>query len=95
MVTMAEDQNLMFWDTDRNVLILNRMLGYLADPTVLKFTKDGDILIVGYSDGRLLFLDSQISKSHQGKGDEKFVLPTLRIVMEDKNTCPVLAIEQS
>lgn len=57
------------------------MLGYLAEPTAMKFTKDGDILIIGYSDGRLLFLDSQISKSHQGKGDDKFVLPSLRIMM--------------
>lgn len=57
------------------------MLGYLAQPTAIKFTKDGEILIIGYNDGRVLWLDSIITKAHQGKGDEKFVLPNLRILM--------------
>lgn len=45
------------------------MLGYLAQPTAIKFTKDGEILIIGYNDGRVLWLDSIITKAHQGKGD--------------------------
>jgi hypothetical protein len=32
------------------------MLGDFAEPTTLKFSKDGDILILGYYDGRLIFL---------------------------------------
>lgn len=60
---------------------MNKTLGYTsAYPTAIKFNKDGEFLIVGYSDGLLIFLDSKISKSIQGKNDDKFILPSLSIV---------------
>ena len=70
IATVSEDQVLMLWDTERDVVIMSRSLGYLAKRTALKFNRDGDILIIGYSDGFLIFLDSQITKGgHQSKGD--------------------------
>lgn len=69
VVTVGEDQNLFFWDTDRNRFIFNKFLGYSSYPTAIKFSRDGEYLIIGYSDGLLIFLDSKISKSLQGKTD--------------------------
>jgi len=36
--------------------------------------------MVGYSDGLLVFLDSKLSKSIQGKADEKYSPPSLNMV---------------
>ncbi len=44
-------------------------MGYSSIPTAIKFSKDGDYLIIGFNDGLLIFLDSKISKSLQGKTD--------------------------
>lgn len=57
------------WDTEKNKLITSKILGYVAYPTAVKFNKDGDILVIGFSDGLVIFLDSKIIKSNQGKND--------------------------
>ncbi len=80
IVTIGEDQNLIFWDADGNRFIFNKYLGYSSIPTALKFSKDGDYLIVGFNDGLLIFLDSKISKSLQGKTDEKFLMPSFSLI---------------
>jgi len=40
--------------------------------------------MVGYSDGLLVFLDSKISKSMQGKADEKYSPPSLNMIKKEK-----------
>ena len=60
-------------------MLMSRTLGFLAEPTAIKFSRDGELLIIGYSDGSLLFFDSVVSKAHQSKGDDKYVLPTLKM----------------
>ena len=47
---------------------MSRALSYMAEPTAIKFTKEGEILIIGHSDGSLLLLDFLISDINQGKG---------------------------
>ena len=86
IATVSEDQVLMLWDTERDVVIMNRSLGYLANPTAVKFSRDGEILMIGYSDGFLICLDCQITKGgHQSKGDEKFILPSLKVLDQFKD----------
>lgn len=72
-MTLGEDQNLLFWDTDAsgggNRFIFSKYLGYTSIPTAMKFTKDGDFIIIGFGDGLLILLDSKIGKSLQGKTD--------------------------
>jgi hypothetical protein len=41
-------------------------------PTAIKFSHSGDHLIIGFSDGELMFLESKMSKSLQSKTDEKY-----------------------
>ena len=41
-------------------------------PTAMKFSHSGDHLIVGFSDGELMFLESKMPKSLQSKTDEKY-----------------------
>ena len=69
--TLGEDQVVIFWDCDRRKLLHMNELGLdrKIKPTVLKFSSNGDYLIIGFSDGLLVFLDSKISKAMQGKGD--------------------------
>ncbi len=83
-MTIGEDQNLLFWDTDASGggsrFIFSKYLGYTSIPTSMKFTKDGDFLILGFSDGLLIFLDSKITKSLPGKTDDKFLMPSLSLI---------------
>lgn len=50
----------------------------------MKFTKDGEYLIIGFSDGLLILLDSKITKSLQGKTDDKFIMPSLSLIKKEK-----------
>jgi hypothetical protein len=63
----------------------------------VRFNRDGDILVVGFSDGLVIFLDSKIIKSNQGKNDEKFIVPTLSLIQKYKQErrAAVLSIEFS
>ncbi len=84
IVTIGEDQNLLFWDTDvsggGNRFLFSKNIGYTAIPTAIRFTKDSDYLIVGFSDGLLIFLDSKISRSLQVKTDDKYLMPSLSLI---------------
>lgn len=84
MFSLGEDQNLFLWDTEKNKIITSKMLGYIAFPTAMKFNKDGDILVIGFSDGLVIFLDSKIIKSNQGKNDDKYIIPTLTLIQKHK-----------
>jgi len=60
MATLGEDQMVMFWDCDRRKLLLTYELELNKDkakPTALKFSHNGDMLIIGFSDGFLLLTD--------------------------------------
>jgi hypothetical protein len=51
----------------------------------LKFSQNGEYLIAGFSDGLLLYLDSKMSKSMQGKGgDSKYSEPSLNPIAKEK-----------
>jgi hypothetical protein len=51
----------------------------------LRFSPNGDYLIVGFSDGLLIFLDAKISKAMQGKGDDKYSAPSLKVLVKDRS----------
>jgi WD40 repeat protein len=84
LLSLGEDQNLFLWDTEKNKIITSKVLGYIAHPTAVKFNKDGDIIVIGFSDGLVIFLDSKIIKSNQGKNDEKYIIPTLSLIQKHK-----------
>ena len=75
IATIGHDQQIIFWDTEHNKLLHVTELPTDNEkryPTAIKFSHSGDHLIVGFSDGELLFLESKMSKSMQTKIDEKY-----------------------
>jgi WD40 repeat protein len=75
MATIGRDQQIIFWDTEHNKLLHVTELTSDTDkkyPTAIKFSHNGDHLIIGFSDGELMFLESKMSKSMQSKTDEKY-----------------------
>lgn len=87
VATIGDDHNLLFWDTERRRFIFSSYLGLDKEttlPTAMRFSHNGDYLIIGYSDGLLIFLDSKISKSVQSKSDEKYTTPNLSLIKKEK-----------
>lgn len=74
IATIAQDQQIIFWDTEHNKLLHVTELPSeeRKHPTAIKFSHSGDHLIVGFSNGELMFLESKMSKSLQAKTDEKY-----------------------
>jgi hypothetical protein len=88
----------MFWDCDRKKILHTSQLGLERDrsrPTALKFSQGGEHLIIGFSDGLHVFLDSKMSRN--GKGDDKYSPIELKTIV--KETCEegwtIVAIEIS
>jgi WD40 repeat protein len=87
VATLGEDQVVMFWDCERRKLLHMNELGLDREstkPTVLRFSYNGDYLIIGFSDGLLVFLDSKISRNMQSRGDEKYSQPSLKTVFKER-----------
>ena len=96
MVTVGDDQKLMIWDTQNNVLLLVRNLG--MSPSAVKFSPDGELLVIGYQVSMVMVLDSKMQRNPLGKASERYLLPSLDILMsiKDKETkTAVLSIEFS
>ena len=67
-------------------------------PTAVKFSPDGDLLVIGFQISIVMILDSKIQKNTMGKITDRYQLPSLDILMsiKDKDTkTPVLSIEFS
>lgn len=67
-------------------------------PTAIKFSPDGDLLVIGHQNSHLLVLDSKMQKNTMGKITDRYQLPTLELLMsiKDKETkAPVLSVEFS
>ena len=65
MVSIGEDQALTLWDIELDKQILVKHLG--LTPTAIKFSTDGDLLVIGSDNGNVLILDSKITKNSHGK----------------------------
>lgn len=72
MVSVGEDQNLNLWDLDSNQILLVKFLG--VTPSAIKFSNDGDILVIGFVNGSIMVLDSKIVKNVNGKFGESFLI---------------------
>ena len=68
MVSVGEDNILYIWDTDKNQILSSKE--YKHKPTAIKFSPDGNLLVIGFITGTLLILDSKIDKSIHGKTSE-------------------------
>jgi len=68
MVSCGEDNVLYIWDTDKNQIL--NCKEYKNKPTAIKFSPDGNLLVIGFINGTLLILDSKIDKSIHGKISE-------------------------
>jgi len=67
-------------------------------PTAIKFSPDGDLLVVGFQTSLVFVLDSKMQKNTMGKITDRYQLPTLDILLpiKDKETkTPVLSVEFS
>ncbi|CAD8183513.1 unnamed protein product [Paramecium pentaurelia] len=96
MVSMGEDQKLILWDTENNSLLLVKNMG--MTPTAIRLSPDGDLLVIGFQNSMVVIMDSKIQKNTMGKVSERYLLPSLDIIMNIKdkdNKTPVLNIEFS
>ena len=72
MVSVGEDNVLYIWDTDKNQILSSKE--YKNKPTAIKFSPDGNLLVIGFITGTLLILDSKIDKSIHGKVSESIYI---------------------
>jgi WD40 repeat protein len=63
MITVGEDKNLCLWDIEKNKLLNNNKKQLDDYPTCVKFSPDGDSIIVGFISGNFQILDSKIQKN--------------------------------
>jgi WD40 repeat protein len=84
LATVGQDHVVIFWNCEQGTILHTSELDLDREktrPTALKFSHNGDYLILGFSDGLLLYLDSKMSKGMQGKGgDSKYSEPSLKMV---------------
>lgn len=97
MVTTGEDNVLYIWDTEKNQILTSKE--YKFKPTAIKFSPDGNLLVIGFINGTLLILDSKIDKSIHGKLSESnfffWVLIKLNIIINiEKNMCFLILIRK-
>jgi WD40 repeat protein len=96
MASIGEDQKLILWDTDKNSLLRVHNIG--MNPTAIKFSPDGDFLVIAFQISLVLIIDSKMQKNLQAKTQERYSLPSLDMLMsiKDKDTkTPVVNIEFS
>lgn len=55
----------------------------MALPTCIKFNREGDILVIGFSDGLLIFYDCKIVKPNMANSEEKYLTPTLNEIQKN------------
>lgn len=61
------------WDITSNKLL---SIEYLSKtPSAIKFSPEGDLLVIGLTSGDLVIYDSKIKKSLHGKAGDKYDLP--------------------
>ena len=70
MVSVGDDQFMCVYDTASNRLLRSENLG--QTPTAIKFSPEGDLLIIGFANGDLQYFDSKIRKNTHGKLGEKY-----------------------
>ncbi len=70
MFSIGEDSALFIWDTEKNSLLDLRELPFR--PTAIKFSPDGNLLVVGFINGMVWILDAKIDRNIFGKlGESK------------------------
>ncbi len=72
MVSIGEDSNLCLWDIETCKLLTIKNLE--ITPTACKFSPDGLLLVVGFINGQLIFLDSKMSRLNLGKYGESILI---------------------
>jgi hypothetical protein len=82
MVTIGEDQIMCMFDLTLNKLI--KIVYLKLTPTVVKFSPDGDILVIGFINGDLRLYDSKMKKNTFGKLQDRYELPSLKYLMNLK-----------
>jgi WD40 repeat protein len=46
MASIGEDQKVILWDTENNVVLMYK--GFGINPTAIRFSPDGEFLVVGF-----------------------------------------------
>jgi uncharacterized protein with WD repeat len=58
MASIGEDQKIILWDTENNTLLMYKNLG--MNPTAIKFSPDGEFLVLGFQTAHVVICDSKI-----------------------------------
>jgi uncharacterized protein with WD repeat len=58
MASIGEDHKLILWDTEHNNLLMARTLG--INPTAIKFSPDGEFLVLGFQNAQVTINESKI-----------------------------------
>ncbi len=104
MISVGEDRSLFIWDVEKNKLLQRRFLQSFSSSSLsksvscIKFSPNGNVLVLGFFDGTIMFLDSKITKTMHGKTEERYQPPSLDIInnfKQDSSKVSVLDIEFS
>lgn len=73
MATVGDNQQLLIWDISNMKILAQKYLSFI--PSAVKYSPDGDILIIGSINGRLMLLDSQMQKNpHSAEDEQPFII---------------------
>jgi hypothetical protein len=73
MATVGDNQQLLIWDISNMKILAQKYLSFI--PSAVKYSPDGDILIIGSVNGRLMLLDSQMQKNpHSAEDEQPFII---------------------
>ena len=86
MVTSGSDQQIFFWDTEEFKPFYSN--SYRKTPTCIKFTPDGQLLVIGFEHGAIEIYGCQMKRQVTGTAGSKFSRPDMDIkqTIKDKET---------
>jgi len=96
LATIGDDQQLIIHHSQQNIIIKEKY--FKETPTVVKFTPDGDILVVGFLNGQITLLDAQIQQQpYSGFSEDEKTLSLAELPFENdpKQNNAILNIEFS
>jgi WD40 repeat protein len=96
MVTSGSDQQIFFWDTEDYKPFYSN--SYRKTPTCIKFTPDGNLLVIGFEHGAIEICGAQMKRQITGNAGTKYSRPEMDIkqtIKEKETRTAVLNIEFS
>ncbi|EGR31153.1 hypothetical protein IMG5_116830 [Ichthyophthirius multifiliis] len=94
MLSVGEDQQLSMFDCENNLLIYQQYLDQ-GTPSVVKFSPDGEYIIIGFTNGIIIIFSIQILQNKFSKNDKRAIpiIEQMQIINDKQNKAIVLNIE--